>query len=632
MTYEQLFKNSKFRWLIFSILLVIPFEILSFCSVNVPLWIHLPVSVAIIAVFGRRVFVEGVQSLFRLDFSDINLLMTIATLGALYLRQFEEAVIIVVLFALGDTLEEFGLERSQSGLKRLIEGAPKHAQIRGTEGRTPVENVRVGEVLVIKPGEQIPLDGKVIAGDSLVDETAITGEPLPRNKYAGDTVYAGTMNGLGYLEVEVMKQASDTTLAKIIDLTYKSLEKKAKFHTYIEIFARFYTPSVVFASLLLVLVPVLVLGRPFDRWFTQSLTLLIIACPCALVISVPVTIFSAIGNAAQKGAIVKGGRFIEEIGKIKAIAFDKTRTLTRGEPIVSDVIAFNGFTEEEIIACAAGMESFSDHPIAGSITALAEAKRLTPHLFTNFRAVPGKGLVGQCTVCFDKEHCLGNLRFVAEGSPTEEVILKKVEEFENQGKTAIVMSGNNTIKGLIGVTDEIRKESKSTIEALQRMNVRPVILTGDNSSSTAYVAQLLGIEETKAQLLPEQKVEELTRLIARYGHVAMVGDGVNDAPALAAASVGIAMGAIGSDVAIENADIALMNDQLETLPYLVGLGRRCVQKVRFNVGAAVVVKFLFLLLAIAGWSNLALAIFADVGVTIIVILNGLTLYGYKGTT
>lgn len=631
MILKELLKNNKFRWLIATLLIVVPFEVLSFFSIHFPLWVEFPLFFVIIMIFGRKVFLSGIRSLFKLDFSNINLLMTIATFGAVYLQQFEEAVIIIVLFALGDTLEEFGIERSQTALKELIEKTPKSAQLKGSEEKVPIENIEIGEIIIIKPGDQIPLDGEVINGSSLVDEATITGEHLPRNKYIGDFVYAGTVNTQGYLEVKVTKKAKDITLSKIIELTYKSAEKKSASQKFIEKFAKVYTPSVVFVSLLLVIIPVGFLGKPFNMWFTQALTLLIIACPCALVISTPISIFSAIGNATQRGALIKGGRFIEEMGKVRAIAFDKTRTLTKGKPIVSDVLPLNDFREEDVIACAAGMEALSEHPIAKSILAKAEHQKVEIHQFANFQAVPGKGIKGECTVCFDKHHCLGNIKFVTEEHDVEEAVIKKVEEFEKQGKTIVIISDFKRVKGIIGVTDELREESKFLIENLKELNIIPIMLTGDNESSAKFVASKLGIDHIKANLLPENKVEELLDLLDRYRHVAMVGDGVNDAPAIARASVGIAMGAIGSDVAIENADIALMNNNLNLIPYLVRLGRKCVGKIRFNIISAVMVKFLFLLLAIGGLGNLALAIFADVGITILVILNSLRLFGYRET-
>ncbi len=626
--HTSLLQNTKFRFLLLGLLIVVPFEILSILSIHMPPWIELPLFLTLIIAFGHAVFLSGLQSIVKFNFSNINLLMTVAIIGAMYLGELEEAVIIVVLFSLGETLEKYGIQRSQQALRALIDKAPKSALLKATNEKVPIESVEVGSIVIIKPGDQIPLDGIVTEGSSLIDEAAITGEPLPKNKRIGDTVFAGTHNGQGYLEVRVTKIAKDTTLAKIIDLTYKSAEKKSQSQQFIESFSRYYTPAVMGIAVLIVVIPVVFLGKPFTPWFTQALTLLLISCPCALVISTPIAVFSAIGNATRKGVLVKGGKFIEEMGKLKAIAIDKTRTLTKGEAVVSDIVPFNGYTENDVLACAAGMEAFSEHPIALSILQKAKEKGLAHHPFQNFQAVAGKGLRGECTVCTDKHHCMGSLRFITEEHSTEEKVLQKVSEFENQGKTTIVMSDQKTVKGVIGVTDEIRPESKQLINELKALGIKPVMLTGDNKASAWFVAEKVGIEEVKAELLPDEKVKELSRLLEQYKYVAMVGDGVNDAPALATASVGIAMGAIGSDLAIENADIALMNNNLAVLPFLVKLGKKTVETVRFNVTAAVGVKLLFLVLAVTGWSSLALAIFADVGMTLLVVVNSLRLYRF----
>lgn len=627
--YKELYQNTKFRYLLWAFLIVLPFEILSFFSIHLPKIIEIPLFITLILIFGRNVFKGGLQSLFHLRFSDMNLLMTIAIFGALYLQEWEEAVIIVVLFALGNTLEDFGIERSQSALETLVDNTPKTAQVKDELSKTPVKEIQIGEIIIIKPGDQIPLDGKVTEGSSLVDESTITGEPLPKSKYVGDQVYAGTINGTGYLEVKVLKLAEDSTLSKIIELTYSSAEKKSHSQKFIEKFASYYTPIVISVSFLLVLIPVAFLGQSFTPWFTQALTLLIIACPCALVISTPITIFSAIGNATKRGVLIKGGRYIEELGKIKAIAFDKTRTLTKGESIVSDIIPFNGFSEKEVLACASGIESFSEHPLAQSVIKEAKKHGLDPHKFTNFEAISGKGLKGDCLICTDKHHCLGNLKFITQEHSVEKQVIQQVELLEKQGKTAVIMSDNKKVAGVIGITDEIRTETKATIQALRQLNIEPIILTGDNISSASFVAEKIGIKKFEAGLLPEQKVAELSKLISKYNHVGMVGDGVNDAPSLATASVGIVMGAIGSDIAIENADVALMTNNLSHIPFLVELGKKSVQTIQVNTAAAISVKFLFLLLALIGKSNLAFAIFADVGVTILVILNSLQLFQFN---
>lgn len=626
---SEFFEENKIRLLIASLLIVIPAEILSFFSIRLPVWFELPIFIIIILLFGKDVFIDGIKSLFRLNFANINLLMTIAIFGALYLHQFVEAVIIVVLFGLGEALEEFGINRSQTALKNLVDSTPKLAQIKGKDSKTPIKKVKIGQIIIVRPGDQIPLDGKVTKGFSLVDESTITGEPLPKNKNEDDLVYAGTINGNGYLEIEVTKTAQDSTLSKIIKLTYNSAEKKSQSQKFIEKFAQYYTPAVMLIATSIVIVPVGFLNQPFTPWFIQALTVLIISCPCALVISTPITIFSAIGNATKRGVVIKGGRYLEELGRIKAIAFDKTRTLTKGEPIISDIIPFNGFTQKEVIACASGIESFSEHPLARSVVEEAKKYQVIPHEFTHFESVAGKGLKGECTVCSDSHHCLGSIKFITEEHHVEDKILKQVEEFENQGKTTIIMSDNKKVTGVIGITDELREDSLNMISSLLKSNIKPVILTGDNQASARFVADQIGIESVHAGLLPEQKVDELNKLIKEYKHVAMVGDGVNDAPSLVTAPVGIAMGAIGSDVAIENADVALMNNNLSLVPYLIELGKQSNNTIKINTGAAVGIKLLFLILAIFGSSSLTSAIFADVGVTTLVVLNGLRLFKFK---
>lgn len=621
--------KNKIKWLIVSLFFIAPLEIMSLFSLDIDLWARLLFFVVIALIFGRNIIVRGIKSLIKLDFSDINLLMFIAIIGAVFLQKFEEASIIITLFGLGEALEEYGIEKSQSALKELIDKAPKSAQIKGMNEKTPIDRIKIGDIVIIKPGDQIPLDGKIVMGSSLVNEANITGEPLSKNKNADDSVFAGTININGYLEVEVMKTAKDSTLSKIIDLTYESVEKKSRSHKFIEKFAKYYTPTVISISFLLVIIPVWLLNQPFIPWFTQALTLLVISCPCALVISTPITIFSAIGNATKKGVIIKGGRFIEELGKIKAIAFDKTGTLTLGKPIVSDIIPFNGFTKEEVLSCASGMEIFSEHPLSQSIILEAKKLDLEPHKFSNFESVAGKGIKGNCLVCANSHRHMGNLKFISEQFKPEQEIIEQVEKLEKQGKTAIIMTDNEKAIGIIGISDELRKESKTTINKLLDIGVTPIMLTGDNELSARFIAGQIGMKELKAGLLPQDKVTELSNLTNRYKHVAMIGDGVNDAPSLAASSVGIAMGAIGSDIAIENADIALMNNNIANIPYLIKLGKKASQTIRINTEAAIIIKLVFLALALLGKSNLALAIFADVGVTVLVILNGLRLFKFE---
>ncbi len=624
----DLLKDNKFKRLALTLLLVIPFEILSLFSIHLPQFIEIPVFGAIIFFFGRNVIINGFKSFVNLHFSNINLLMTVATFGALYLGELEEAVIVIVLFAVSEALEEFGITKSQNALEELVEKTPKTALVKGQKEKISIEQITIGDIVMVKPGDYIPLDGIVVNGESLVDESTITGEPLPKNKYTGELVFAGTLNSQGYLEIKVTKVSKDTTLAKIVDLTFQAAERKSQAAKFIEKFSSYYTPTMFAFAIFLTVVPVVIFGQPFTFWFTQSLTLLLIACPCALVISTPITIFSAIGNATRRGILIKGGQFLEEIGRIKAIAFDKTRTLTKGEPTVSDVIPLNGVSKEELLICMAGAEAFSEHPIAKSIVESAHKIAGEMHKYTNFKATMGKGISGECLVCVDRHHCIGTLRFVMEEHDVDKRVVEIVEGFEKEGKTAIVVCDEKKIKGVIGVVDTIRPESATTIKILHQLKVKTAMLTGDNVSAANYVAQEVGVDEIHANLLPDDKVVQLSNLLKKYTHVAMVGDGVNDAPALTIASVGIAMGAIGSEVAVENADIALMNNNLQLIPFLVKLGRASVRTIRVNIVASVGVKIIFLILALSGMGNIALAIFADVGMTVVVVANSLRLFHF----
>jgi Cd2+/Zn2+-exporting ATPase len=629
---RRLWQNKKFLWLIGSLAAIVPFEILSFFEIHFSPWVELPILAAVLVIVGRKVIMEGLESLLKMDFSNINLLMAVAVFGALFLGKFEEAAIIVVLFSLGEALEEYGISRSKDALKDLVDKSPRTAQLKGVDRKTPIEEIAAGQIIIAKPGDLLPLDGKIIEGNSLIDESLITGEPMPKNKCIGDAVFAGTMNLQGYLEIKVTKTAKDTTLAKIIELTYQSAEKKSRTQKFIERFVRYYTPFVLSSAIALVIVPVFVFGESFDFWFAQSLTLLIISCPCALVIAGPVAAFSAIGNATKKGILIKGSKFIEDLSKIKVIAFDKTRTLTKGRPVVTDVIPLNGVTAESLLACAAGLESYSEHPIAKSILEKAGELGLKVTSFKNFQSVYGKGLKGDCSICVNAPHCAGTLKFISEQIENSQIgaeVLKIVKDIEGQGKTAIIFSDNQTIKGIIGVADEIRPESREVVKKIKEMGITPIMLTGDNAVAAAFVAKDLGISKFKAELLPEQKEKIISDYISWRKFVAMVGDGVNDAPALSRSTVGIAMGAVGSDLAIENADVALMNSNLRLVPYLILLARACTSTIKFNVSLAIITKISFLLLAVGGISNLSMAIFADVGITMVVVINGLRLFRFQ---
>ena len=628
-----LWQERKFLWLIASVALVAVFEFLSLVGDEYKLRrdIALPFFAVLILAVGWRTLWNGLKALSKLNFRSINLLMTIAIIGAFYLGEYEEAAVVIVLFSLGERLEQFGIQSSKSALQALVDRTPKTALIRreNAERELKLEEIEVGDILIIKPSDMIALDAEVLTGASSVDESTITGEPLPNDKHAGDKVFAGTLNMQGYLEAEVLKTAKDTTLAKIIETTFAATRNKAETQKFIETFAGYYTPSIIVIATLLVAIPTLFLGAAFNPWFEQAITILVIACPCALVISTPISIYAAIGNASAKGALVKGGKYIEAIGQIKVVAMDKTRTLTYGKPKVTDVIPFGETSREHLLACAAGIETYSEHPLAQAIVRAANEESIEIHQVENFQAVMGKGAKADCVVCYDSHHCIGKLPFITEEHNVQDEIVRKVEELQKQGKTSIVISSNDSVEGVIALTDEIKTESKQAVAELRELGVEIVMITGDNHAPAMLVAKEVGIRHVKAEMLPEHKAETIKELLQKYGATAMVGDGVNDAPALALSSVGIAMGAAGSDTAIEAASIAILNDRLELIPYLVRLGRRAISTIKINTAAAIATKLVFIVLAIFGLSSLAMAIFADVGVTVLVILNSLRLLNFK---
>ncbi|HEV8160311.1 MAG TPA: cation-translocating P-type ATPase [Pyrinomonadaceae bacterium] len=626
-----LWQDRKFLWLISSVAVVAVFEFLSLAGWHLPTAVGAPFFAVVILAIGWQTIWKGLKALVKLNFRSINLLMVIAVIGAFILGEFEEAAVVIVLFTLGERLEKFGIASSKSALQSLIDRTPKTAVVKDERGQTReiiLAEIQIGDTLVIKPSEMIAMDASVVFGASSVDESTITGEPLPKDKRAGDTVFAGTLNVQGYLEARVLKLSKDTTLAKIIETTFAATKTKAETQKFIEKFSAFYTPTIIFIAILIIAVPTLIFGREFEFWFREALTLLVIACPCALVISTPISIYAAVGNASSRGALVKGGKYIEAIGQVKAVAMDKTRTLTYGKPKVTDVISFGETSREHLLACAAGIESYSEHPLAQAIVTAAYNEKLEIHRVENFQSILGKGAKADCVVCYDTHHCIGKLPFITEEHAVQDEIVEKVESLQRMGKTSIVISSHGGVEGVIALSDEIKIESKATIAELKSLGVATIMLTGDNHAPALSVARAVGITEVKAELLPERKADAIRELLQKYGAVAMVGDGVNDAPALALSSVGVAMGAAGSDTAIEAASIAILNDRLELIPYLIRLGRKTISTIKINTTLAVATKLVFIILAIFGLSSLAMAIFADVGVTVLVILNSLRLLNF----
>lgn len=593
----------------------------------------LPVPTAVVtaiyylAIFSGGIFViKGAwRGITKQKFLNIDALVVIASVGAIYLGELPEAAAVIFFFSLAEAFEEYGIDRSRRALQALIHKSPQTATL--LDGTSlPVADVQVGQVVSVRPGELIPLDGKVVKGLSAVNEATITGESIPKDKREGDSVFAGTLNENGYLEIEVTKESKNSTFSKIVSLVEQAQKAKAPTQEFIDRFAKYYTPSIVAIAALIGIGAPLLTGDPFIVWLERAITLLVIACPCALVISTPVAITSAIGGASKRGVLIKGGKYLEELKKIRAIAFDKTGTLTLGEPYISDVVAFNGFSEEQVLEDAAGLEQFSSHPLAESILSFAKDRGINPHSMQNYQNIAGKGGRATCMVCDDLEHCVGNLKLMDAHGVTTDEIIAKVEAFEKEGKTVVLVSENDKIQGALAITDKIRDGAKETIKQLHDLGVKTVMLTGDNQHAASYVAKELGISEAYGSLLPDEKVKKIQMLRDTYSSVAMVGDGVNDAPSLALSSVGIAMGAKGSDVAIETADVALMNDNIANIPQTVELGQKALRVVKQNVTAALVTKVAFVVLAVFGISNLGIAIAADTGVAILVILNGLRLF------
>lgn len=558
--------------------------------------------------------------------------MTIAVIAAFYLQEYPEAAVVIVLYVLSEKLEDIGIENSKSALDQLVSRMPATACVRPLNQQVPVHQIQPGTIISIKPGELIPLDGQVILGDSTVDESTITGEPIPKDKHIGNMLYAGTLNKNGYLEIETTKPASETTFSKIVRLTFEASAHKSQTQKFIQRFSAYYTPFIIILAIITFSIPVFVYHGDVNHWLLQAVTLLVIACPCALVISTPVAIYAAIGNATSKGILIKGGKYIEAIARIKAIALDKTRTLTFGTPVVSDVISFGDTKREELLACTAGAELFSEHPLAQAIVNASRQEGFEPHATKNFQSLIGKGAIANCLVCEDETIYVGKLDFIKEHHHSNREAEATIEQLSDEGKTSVVVSFGKGIAGIIGLSDKIKPDSIKAIDELQRMNIETIMLTGDNEKVARHVARKLNISNVYGSLLPEEKAEEIRKLLKKYKRVAMVGDGINDAPALALSTVGIAMGTAGSDTAIETANIALMNDRLSLLPFLIGLGRKTIQTIRINTVGAILVKLLFIALAVVGYSNLVLAIVADVGITIAVIIISLNLMNFGSNT
>ncbi|MFD0049745.1 heavy metal translocating P-type ATPase [Actinomycetes bacterium NPDC127524] len=573
---------------------------------------------------GYRLFHAGLKNLFKLDF-DMKTLMTIAIIGAAVIGDWREGAVVVILFAVSEVLESYSMIKARQSIRSLMEIAPKKAVVKRNDIviTIDVEDIEVGDVMIVKPGQKIPMDGIILKGTSSVNQAAITGESLPVSKTVSDEVFAGSLNSEGLLEVQITKRAEDTAIAKIIHLVEEAQGERAPSQSFIEKFAKYYTPVIMFISLLVMTLPPLIAGGSWGEWVYQGLSVLVVGCPCALVISTPVAIVTAIGNAAKKGVLIKGGVFLEEMGSLKSIAFDKTGTLTKGHPAVTDIMILNEkFDANEIFSNLAALEYRSQHPLSSAI--LKKAKELNLDFqgieVEEFSAQAGKGIYGT----------INGEKYIA-GKPDifHKSLLHQMEDrilkMQKQGKTVMLMGTQTSILAIIAAKDEVRDNVREVIQKLKELGIeKTVMLTGDNSSAASVIAAEAGISESKAELMPQEKLDFINKL-QKTGKTAMVGDGVNDAPALAAAAVGISLGGAGTDTALETADVVLMADDLIKLPFAIKLSRKTLWVIKQNIAFSIGIKILALLLVIPGWLTLWIAIFADMGATLIVTANSLRL-------
>lgn len=581
---------------------------------------------ASILVGGYSLFLTGLKNLIKLHF-DMHTLMTVAIIGAAFLGEWGEGATVVILFAISEVLEKYSMDTARNSIESLMKIAPKEALIRKDhhEIMIHVDDIQIGDIMIVKPGEKLAMDGVIIKGASTLNQAAITGESEPLFKTVDGEVFAGTLNGEGLLEVQVTKRVKDTTLSKIIHLVEEAQAEKAPSQAFVDKFAKYYTPAIMLIAVAIAIVPPLVADGAWSEWIYRGLAVLVVGCPCALVVSTPIAIVTAIGNAAKHGVLIKGGIHLEETGSLKAIAFDKTGTLTKGVPEVTDfVLLTNRMTEKEIWSITAALENRSQHPLASALVHEAEEKGAEYHSVNvhDFTSITGKGIKGMIA---NNMYFIGSPQLFAQYDVAVE-IKKQISGLQEQGKTVMVIGSEANMLALIAVADEIRESSKEAIRKLYDLGIeRTIMLTGDNQGTAQAIGIAAGVHDIKADLLPEDKLTYIKKIKEKYGRVAMVGDGVNDAPALASANVGIAMGGAGTDTALETADIALMGDDLSKLPYTIKLSRKTLQIIKQNVSFALALKLLALVLIAPGWLTLWMAIFADMGATLIVTLNSLRL-------
>ncbi len=571
--------------------------------------------------FGR----EAIEELIFEREIGIELLMTVAAVVAAVMGQLGEAAMLVFLYSISEAVEGYTEEKTRSAVRALMELAPKTAWVKrdGQEEEIPAAELVPGDVFIVKPGGSIPTDGVILDGSTTVNEAPVTGESAPVEKKPGGTVFAGTINGSGAIEVRATRAFADNTISRIIQMVEEAQERKGKSQRFIERFGRRYSPLVLLAGLLIATLPPLLLGGDWTTWVTRATVFIVAAAPCALVIAIPITLVATLGTGARNGVLIKGGVYVEELAKVRAVALDKTGTLTRGQPEVTEVISLTGedMPEATWLAAVAGLEARSEHPLAQAILRYARSQNITPAGVDDFQALSGIGAQARWQ---DRHLLVGSPALFRQRGLSLEAVAEAIQGLQDAGHTVILAGDASQLFGIIAIRDAIRENAAAVIAGLHEIGIRPaVMLTGDNQRAAQAIAREVGVDEVYAELMPEDKVAKVQELERRFGHLAMVGDGVNDAPALATATVGIAMGAAGTDVALETADVALMADDLDKLVYALQLARRNQRVVHQNLILAIAVISLLSVGALAGLLSLPIAVLGHEISEFIVIASGL---------
>lgn len=586
-----------------------------------------------IILSGRATFKKGLLAIKTFTLN-INFLMMVAIGGALAIGEWPEAAMVTVLFAIAELIERYSLDKARNAIASLMEMAPEEANVKAEDGTWRIQavaDIEIDKIIWVKPGERIPLDGVITQGKTSINQAPVTGESIPVEKNVGDAVYAGTINERGSFEFKVTAKADKTLLSKIIRAVEEAQAERAPTQRFVDQFSKFYTPIMVALAIIIAILPPIILGVSFAPWIYKALVLLVIACPCALVISTPVTVVSGLAAAAKHGLLIKGGVYLEKGNKLRAIALDKTGTLTQGKPIVTNIISLNNFDQALALKLAASLDVHSEHPVAFAIVSKYKEDYASGTLLavSEFEAIVGRGVTG---IIDNIRYFVGNHQLAEDNKVCNKEVEAALEDLEKAGKTTVVLSTEKEILAILAVADTVRVSSKEAVSALHKLGVTTVMITGDNALTAQAIAKEVGIDTVKANMLPEQKLAVINELIAKYTTVGMVGDGINDAPALAKASIGFAMGSAGTDVALETADVALMEDNLNKLPLFITLSRTTSRTLKQNIAFSIAIKLIFFVLALMGLATLWMAVFADMGASLIVVFNGLRLLKFKGNS